>query len=158
MVSLDAARDERATTSSQPKGGGSTRWFDEYRQAIYGAAAAVLLVGAALGLFREQIFGTQEKVVVEKTVVIVDQVEYSSGSDVLVDSPMQPASMQQEDGEQEESPTVIWLFDSEEDSSGEPDEQGAEEGAPAEGESDVGEDEASDGDVDAGDEPLGQPM
>jgi hypothetical protein len=157
VVSLDDARKDRSPTTTTESGGGSTRWFDEYRQAIYGAAAAVLLVGAALGLFREQIFGTQEKVVVEKTVVIVDQVEYSPGSDVLVDSPMQPASMQQDD-DQEESPTVIWLFDSEE--GADADGEGATDEEPAgdEADEDAGQAEPDNGEVDAGEQPLGQPM
>lgn len=155
VVSIDAARsasESIETSQATPQGGGTTRWFNEYRQAIYGAAAAVLLVAAALGLFRDQIFGSQEKVVVEKTVVIVDSVEYSPGSDVLVDSPMEPASLQKK-GDQEESPTVIWLFDSNENGESGVDSESTE-SQPA-----GDEEESPDaGDVDAGEEPLGQPM
>ncbi|MGM0558529.1 MAG: hypothetical protein ACQEVA_19240 [Myxococcota bacterium] len=159
VVSLDAARGERTSPDAKHTGGGSTRWFDEYRQAIYGAAAAVLLVGAALGLFRDQIFGPQEQVVVEKTVVIVDSVEYAPGSDVLVDSPMKPASMKKPDGQDsEEGSTVIWLFDSE----GSPGEAGgtdnAEDTPAADGkDADAGKAEPK-GDGDAGEGSLGQPM
>lgn len=161
VVSLDSAREERSSSTTESGGGGSTRWFEEYRQAIYGAAAAVLLVGAALGLFREQIFGSHEQVVVEKTVVIVDSVEYSPGSDVLVDSPMQPASMQRSDG-QEESPTVIWLFDSEEGEADDSEAPEAEDDAPSDG-VDAGDSRPEDGpregsDTDATDKSLGQPM
>lgn len=161
VVSLASARDRGSPSTPDAPGGGSTRWFDEYRQAIYGAAAAVLLVGAALGLFRDQIFGPQEKVVVEKTVVIVDSVEYSPGSDVLVDSPMQPASMKTPAGqeEEEEAPTVIWLFDSEEGSTGDADGQDSADEAPADDEKDADDGKAEpEGDVDAGEESLGQPM
>ena len=69
-----------------------------------------------MGLFGDKIFGTR---VVEKTVVIVDSVEYGDGKSVIVTGPMQQASMTTEseedvDGAEDaepEAPTVIWLID-----------------------------------------------
>lgn len=110
VVSLDEARAERAAGSPTP---GSNGWFDAYRQAMFGAAAAVLLVAAGVGIFQDDLFGPREKVVVKETVVIVDSVTYSPGSDVLVDSPIRPASLQTAP-QDEAAPTVIWLFDSDE--------------------------------------------
>ncbi len=55
--------------------------------------------------------GPQEKVVVQKRVVIVEKVEYSPGSSVMINSPVKQASMEK-DANADDDPTVIWLFDS----------------------------------------------
>lgn len=111
VVSFERARREK-------KG-----FVQEYRQALVGAVAAAAAVAMVLGVFSEQILGPREKVIVEKTVVIVDSVEYAPGASVMVNSPMQPASAvvtsagADEDAEDAE-PTVIWLLDSAGDDSG----------------------------------------
>jgi hypothetical protein len=74
---------------------------------------------------------------------------------------MQPASMKTPAGqeEEEEAPTVIWLFDSEEGSTGDADGQDSADEAPADDEKGADDGKAEpEGDVDAGEESLGQPM
>lgn len=106
-ISLDDAR--------QKRGGGVRGWAGDYRQAIYGAAAAAVVLLGVVGLFGDRILGTNERVIVEKTVekhvVIVDSVEYSPGSSVMIDSPMTKVNMNAKENE-EADPTVIWLFES----------------------------------------------
>lgn len=112
-ISLSEARQKR-------RGG----WMREYRQAIFGAVAAAVVLLGTLGLFKDQIFGPSERVVVEKTVekrvVVVESVEYSPGSSVRIDGPTKQVNMAKEDNaEGEESePTVIWLFDESDESEG----------------------------------------
>jgi hypothetical protein len=90
-------------------------WLGEYRQAIFGAAAAAVVLAGVVGLFQDRIFGPPERVIVEKTiekrVVIVETVEYSPGSSVMIDSPMTRVNMKADD-RQKVNPTVIWLFES----------------------------------------------
>lgn len=148
VVSLDGARrddkDEQQDHTHGPTGS-SRGWFGEYRQAIVGALAAAVVLAGLVGLFKDAIFGPQERVVVEKRVVIVEQVEYSPGASVMIDSPVREASAQDDD----DDATVIWLFDGDEEAGGE-----AEPGAPADGERDAGGD--ADTQPDAG--PRGQPI
>jgi hypothetical protein len=83
------------------------------RQGALVAAAAIVLVTFS-ALLGEQLLGPKERVIVEKTVVIVDSVEYQPGSSVMVNSPMQPVSAEinADDGQAvDEEPTVIWLLD-----------------------------------------------
>lgn len=86
-------------------------FFQQYRQSIIGAVAALVVVafaGALIGPFAQP-----ERVIVEKTVVIVDSVEYAPGASVMINSPVQQASsISEASSETEEEPTVIWLLDS----------------------------------------------
>ncbi len=84
--------------------------LQRYQQSIYGAVAALFIGGIIIGLFNDQIF---EPKVIEKTVVIVDSVEYAPGSSVMINSPVQQASAIQQDGAEPpaEEPTVIWILD-----------------------------------------------
>lgn len=88
------------------------------RTLVMAALAAMLFVAFGAGIFKDQLFGPAERVVVEKTVVIVDSVEYEPGSSVMVNTPFRPVSSisaAAEPGAQNEEvePTVIWLLDSE---------------------------------------------
>ncbi|MFP4597056.1 MAG: hypothetical protein ACLFVJ_02315 [Persicimonas sp.] len=130
VVSLDSERSRRGGAGRGDVGGDaggaasdsrSESWFSEYRQAIVGALAAAVVLAGMVGLFKDAIFGPSERVVVEKRVVVVDQVEYSPGSSVVIDSPMKQASMQDDGDRSDDSdePTVIWLMDSEEETGAE---------------------------------------
>lgn len=104
VVSLAREKRERKT------GGG----IGDSRFAAWSAIAAMLFLAFGAGLFKDQLFGPSERVIVEKTVVIVDSVEYQPGASVMVNSPMKPvSSISAADGsaEVEEEPTVIWLLD-----------------------------------------------
>lgn len=107
VSSLQAERDKRR--------GGLRGWAGQYRQAIWGAAAAAVILLGLAGLFKDQLQAPGERVIVEKTIekhiVIVDSVEYSPGSSVMIDSPMTRVNMNSENNSEVE-PTVIWLFDS----------------------------------------------
>lgn len=126
VISLEQKRAEKE--EEKPKETGST-----HRREAFIALAAVLVTVLGMGLFGDKIFGTR---VVEKTVVIVDSVEYGDGKSVIVTGPMQQASMTTEseedvDGAEDaepEAPTVIWLID--------PNEVSEEEGDGAAGASD----------------------
>mgnify|MGYP000141423488 CR=1 FL=1 len=100
-----------------------------HRREIFIALAAMLCTVFGVALFKDSLF-PGEKVIVEKTVVIVDSLEYGDGTSVMVTGPMQSASMevvtdsnapavekgddvQSED--EEATPTVIWLIDPEQD-------------------------------------------
>lgn len=152
VVSLDSARTDRRGGSPGTPESSRTSWFADYRQAIVGGLAAAVVLAGLVGLFKDQIFGPQERVIVEKRVVVVEQVEYSPGSSVMIDSPMKQASAES-DGE-EEDPTVIWLFDSGDDAAeGEQDEatpadQDPADQQPADQQQDAGQDAA----------PKGQPI
>ena len=118
VVALSAHR-----AMKEPAAASST---GNHRREIFIALAAVLctVLGVAL-LGDTQLFG--ERVVVEKTVVIVDSLEYGNGTSVMVTGSMQTASMDvagkkaqadvEERGgpaseeEEEITPTVIWLID-----------------------------------------------
>lgn len=98
----------------------------DYRQGVFAAVATILCVAFVAGMFQEQLFSGGEKVIVEKTVVIVDSVEYQPGSSVMVNSPMKQAASTSTttvtgpDGsttDDEEEPTVIWLLDTAENDS-----------------------------------------
>lgn len=118
VVSLDKAREAQPNTSSF--------WAKLPKRELFVAAAAALFTVAGIGMFADKIFD-KDPVIVERTVVIVDSVEYSSGSSGMV---VQPASMGLErpaqdtkaqdadpaaQGSQEEaSPTIIWLLDDDE--------------------------------------------
>lgn len=87
------------------------------RAAAWSAIAAMLFVAFGAALFKDQLFAPTERVIVEKTVVIVDSVEYQPGSSVIVNAPMKPvssisAALQPGEEAVEEEPTVIWLLDS----------------------------------------------
>lgn len=85
-------------------------FFQTYRQSIFGAVAALVAVAFVGSLFGP--FMAPERVIVEKTIVIVDSVEYAPGASVMVNSPVQRASVVSEPGSEVEEPTVIWLLDS----------------------------------------------
>ena len=121
----DAVAD--AIDDDEEESGGSAEVFrlDDYRQGIAGAVAAALVLITAGALFGDRLFPWGERVVEKKTVVIVDSVEHSEGSSVLIDSPMQeagasesaddPKKATKKAGEaSEDKPTVIWLLDSDE--------------------------------------------
>ncbi len=165
VVSLEAERSRRGAggasrreAGGQPPPSGSDSWFSEYRQAIVGALAAAVVLAGMVGLFKDAIFGPSERVVVEKRVVVVEQVEYSPGSSVMIDSPMKQASMQNDgddsdDSDDSDDPTVIWLFDSDEQTDAEQP-AGAE---PAEGDGgDAGDTQRPDSGP--GPKPTGQPI
>lgn len=124
----------------------------DYRQGVFAAVATVLIIAFAGGLFKASLFSGPERVVVEKTVVIVDSVEYQPGSSVMVNSPMKTVSgttMETPEGapdEGEEEPTVIWLLDTSEE----------DETAPAAGEeqNDETDEEALDTDEELNDQPI----
>lgn len=107
IVSLAREKRER-------KGGGG---LGDSRFAAWSAIAAMLFVAFGAGLFKDQLFGPGERVIVEKTVVIVDSVEYQPGASVMVNSPMQPVSSisaaPDDEAATEEEPTVIWLLENE---------------------------------------------
>lgn len=90
---------------------------DNKRAAAWVAIAAMLLAAFGIGTMQDQLFGGGERVVVEKTVVIVDSVEYEPGSSVMVNAPMKAvSSVSAAEGpnnkaQVEEEPTVIWLLD-----------------------------------------------
>lgn len=91
-------------------------FLSDSRQGFFVAVAAMLCVAFVAGLFKQELFGSGERVIVEKTVVIVDSVEYQPGSSVMVKSPMQPVSMtSMESAESDDAdtaePTVIWLIE-----------------------------------------------
>lgn len=88
------------------------------RSIVLAALAAMLFLAFGAGIFKEQLFGPAERVIVEKTVVIVDSVEYEPGNSVMVNSPMRSVSSISATPEPgapqvEDEPTVIWLLDSE---------------------------------------------
>lgn len=84
-----------------------------YSQLVVGAVAALFLVAFVGGIFSEQIFAPGQVRVVEKTIVIVDSVEYAPGSSVMINSPVQEASATvSSQGSDTQEPTVIWLLDS----------------------------------------------
>lgn len=92
-------------------------FFQRYRQGIAGAIAAMLVLGT-VGLFSDQIFGPRETRVIEKTIVVVEEVEYAPGTTgAVLNPPVQPASATIESGEdsagEEQEPTVIWVFEDE---------------------------------------------
>jgi hypothetical protein len=132
VVSIDSSRTDGGRTgdtgtdtqtredSSEPR---STGWLSGYRQGLVGAAAAALLIAGVGVLFGTNLFENERVVVKEKTVVIVDSVQYDKGSSVVVDSPMKKVSANNQTGStaagdsssddsEEEQPTVIWLLDS----------------------------------------------
>lgn len=95
-----------------------------HRREMFIALAAVLCTVMGVTLFGDGLF-SGDKVIVEKTVVIVDSLEYGDGTSVMVTGPMQTASMEidgsdevidDEDSlDEEATPTVIWLIDPEAD-------------------------------------------
>lgn len=104
VISLDQEREKRGV-------------IYKYRREFFAAAVAALVTIVGLNFVN----GPQQ-VVVEKTVVIVESVETpSADTSVMVTGPMQPASMEtggDEDAsskEEDETPTVIWLIEPEED-------------------------------------------
>jgi anti-sigma factor RsiW len=151
----DARAEKQADKRDASSGSGGGHWFGEYRQAIVGALAAAVVLAGMVGLFKNQIFGPQERVIVEKRVVIVEQVEYSPGSDVMIDSPMKQVSA---DSDEEEDPTVIWLFDSEEEPNDKASDKASDkagQNAPAQQDEDAG---SLDEDAGRKSAPKGQPI
>jgi anti-sigma factor RsiW len=116
---IDEDEDEASDESAE------VFWLDDYRQGIAGAVAAALVLITVGALFGDRLFPWGERVVEKRTVVIVDSVEHSEGSSVLIDSPMQEAGASESaeestkarkktDDASEDEPTVIWLLDSDE--------------------------------------------
>lgn len=109
VISLEQKRTEKEEEKPEETG-------TSHRREAFIALAAVLVTVLGMGLFGDKLFGPR---VVEKTVVIVDSVEYGDGKSVIVTGPMQQASMtteSEEDAEgaenaEPEAPTVIWLID-----------------------------------------------
>ncbi len=103
VVSLARQKRERTTT------------IGDSRALALVAIAAMLFAMFGASVFKDQLFGSGERVIVEKTIVIVDSVEYQPGSSVMVNTPMRPVSSisaADDSAEQvEEEPTVIWLLD-----------------------------------------------
>ena len=107
VTSLEAVREQREQKKPVP-------WR---REAIIALAAAVVTI-LGVGAFGDRFFAPT---VVEKTVVIVDSLEYGDGNSVIVTGPMRQASMEtgedlsrdeeQAKGDEPEAPTVIWLID-----------------------------------------------
>jgi hypothetical protein len=88
------------------------------RRFQWGSQGALLAAGICLTLFAGLIFQQlfpKEVIIKEKTVVIVDSVEYAPGASVMVNSPIQAAGFAE--GAEGEEPTVIWLLDTEDDGS-----------------------------------------
>jgi hypothetical protein len=108
VVSLERAREAKA----ERKG----LWRDHQRE-IVAAAVAALVTIIGLGMFGDKLFKSETVVVRERTVVIVDSVESSAGSSVMVSGPMAApgaAVGEEQEGDaasQEAEPTIIWLFD-----------------------------------------------
>lgn len=115
VVSFEKAREGKAQPSSL--------WAKLPKRELFAAAAAALFTVAGIGMFADKIFD-KEPVIVERTVVIVDSVEYSSGSSGMVvqpasmgierqanDAKPQPADPAAQDSQEEASPTIIWLLD-----------------------------------------------
>lgn len=111
----DPGPDSSQAASAQ--GDDSVEWLSGYRQAMVGAAAAALVLVAVGALLGPNLFDNERVVVKEKkTVVIVDSVQYSKGSSVVVDSPMKRVSAggsddRDDSGKKKDKPTVIWLLD-----------------------------------------------
>ena len=154
-----ASKDTASTGGQSAEGGGMVEWLGQYGQALVGAAAATLIVVGAAALFDLQLF-QQERVVKEKTVVIVDSVQYESGSSVVVDSPMKQvggAAAGENAEKKGDKPTVIWLLNSNGESQSDEEKPGRE--APS---SDEGGSRDAGGQEDAGDDagtpPPGQPI
>lgn len=117
VASLAAHREaKRAEAATAP--------VSNHRREMFIALAAVLCTVMGVALFGDGLF-SGDKVIVEKTVVIVDSLEYGDGTSVMVTGPMQTASMEvdgsdevidDEDSlDEEATPTVIWLIDPEAD-------------------------------------------
>lgn len=149
VASLSEHRARKAEQVVQEVGAGSRR------REIFIALAAMFCTVLGVAIFKDSLF-PGEKVIVEKTVVIVDSLEYGDGTSVMVTGPMQSASMkvgveaetQAEVSSDEElvegeepTPTVIWLIDPDEPTDNE-------ESSPREQEPDSGKDGAG----------LGQPI
>ncbi len=161
----DAVAD--AIDDEEEESGGSAEVFrlDDYRQGIAGAVAAALVLITVGALFGDRLFPWGERVVEKKTVVIVDSVEHSEGSSVLIDSPMQEAGASEsaddpkkatkkaDDEASEDKPTVIWLLDSDENK------DDAESGGTEDGSDQQDKDRAPDAGADDADQPpSGQPI
>lgn len=113
VVSLSEARSMRQDrASSEPQ----TGWVAQHQREISVALLAALVTIVGAWMFGA--IGSPERVIVERTVVIVDSVESESSASVMVSGPMQAASLDM--GEQaaaddaEPTPTIIWLIDTEE--------------------------------------------
>lgn len=99
IVALGTARRERTEKRGM---------FSRPSLGVVAALVVAVLVG---GAFSKQLFDP-ERVIVEKTVVIVDSVEYAPGASVMIDSPVQQASViSTPDSAETEEPTVIWILD-----------------------------------------------
>lgn len=126
VVSLAHARQAREQQAEQAADQAAASdknsvWAKLPRRELFAAVAAALLTVAGLGAFGDKIFKASP-VVVERTVVIVDSVEYSSGSSGMV---VQPASLELEpkpaaqpsiesNAQESGEPTIIWLLDDDE--------------------------------------------
>lgn len=125
VASLSAHRARKAEQVERAQSVGSTR-----RREVFIALAAMFCTVLGVAIFKDSLF-PGEKVIVEKTVVIVDSLEYGDGTSVMVTGPMQSASMEVgvEEGVESEgaeapgegleqgeapTPTVIWLIDPDE--------------------------------------------
>jgi hypothetical protein len=77
-------------------------------RSVFAIAAAITLVfmGALLG---PKIMQT-ENVIIERTIVIVDSIEYAPGASVMINGPVEAVSLE---GHDDDAPTIIWLLDDE---------------------------------------------
>ncbi len=118
VVSLDRVREQRDEAANEQA---PTSWVARHhRELSVGLMAALVTI---VGAWMFGAIGTPERVIVEKTVVIVDSVESESTASVMVSGPMQPASLDVDDqntdeADAEPTPTIIWLIDSEEPAEG----------------------------------------
>ncbi|MFW5966602.1 MAG: hypothetical protein ACOCV2_03740 [Persicimonas sp.] len=162
VVSIQSAREDRDQSGGSSGGDTQRGWWHDYRQAIVGGVAAAVVLVAAAALFQDQLFGPEERVVVEERVVFVDDVESSPGSSVKIDGPTKKAGMNgdvpdEAEGADEDDSTVIWLMDSEDG------EEGAEDGPRgrhkvAPGDKDDEPDAGNEDEDDAGSMPHGKPI
>ena len=118
---LDAAPAQVTSLEQARQARDARRAWDRIpmRRELFAAAAAALMTLAGIGMFADKIFSART---IERTVVIVDSVEYSSGASGMV---VQPATLQAQDtaqtrrdaqgaAQEDEAPTIIWLLDDEE--------------------------------------------
>lgn len=80
---------------------------------VFAIAAAVTLMFMG-AMFGQRVMDSGP-VIIERTVVIVDSVEYAPGSSVMINGPIESVSM---GSDEDEAPTIIWLLDDEDEQGG----------------------------------------
>ena len=111
LAGVDAVLDEEVSASDKVVSLDAERSRSmSWNQPVVLLAAAVMLVFFVNQFTQSS--SPREVIIKEKTVVIVDSVEYAPGASVMVNS-IQPAGFEQ-GGETPEEPTVIWLLDDDE--------------------------------------------